>query len=152
MINRLFKIINSKFSRFFKFVFFLRYLFVIFFISMVSFLVIPSFFDYKKKEEIIKLYLIKKYSLGIEKIDNVEYQFLPVPQLILENLKGNLYSEETNIKTQKLILYPKFLSLYNYKNFDLKKIKFNNSQLIVDSKKINLLSKSLRLLKKKIKF
>ena len=100
MINRLFKIINSKFSRFFKFVFFLRYLFVIFFISMVSFLVIPSFFDYKKKEEIIKLYLIKKYSLGIEKIDNVEYQFLPVPQLILENLKGNLYSEETNIKTK----------------------------------------------------
>ena len=99
---------------------------------MVSFLVIPSFFDYKKKEEIIKLYLIKKYSLGIEKIDNVEYQFLPVPQLILENLKGNLYSEETNIKTQKLILYPKFLSLYNYKNFDLKKIKFNNSQLILD--------------------
>ena len=115
MINRFFKIINSKFSRFFKFVFFLRYLLVIFFISMVSFLVIPSFFDYKKKEEIIKLYLIKKYSLGIEKIDNVEYQFLPVPQLILENLKGNLYSEETNIKTQKLILYPKFLSLYNYK-------------------------------------
>ena len=152
MINRFFKIINSKFSRFFKFVFFLRYLFVIFFISMVSFLVIPSFFDYKKKEEIIKLYLIKKYSLGIEKIDNVEYQFLPVPQLILENLKGNLYSEETNIKTQKLILYPKFLSLYNYKNFDLKKIKFNNSQLIVDSKKINLLTKSLINLDKKFYF
>ena len=106
----------------------------------------------KKKEEIIKLYLIKKYSLGIEKIDNVEYQFLPVPQLILENLKGNLYSEETNIKTQKLILYPKFLSLYNYKNFDLKKIKFNNSQLIVDSKKINLLTKSLINLDKKFYF
>ena len=66
---------------------------------MVSFLVIPSFFDYKKKEEIIKLYLIKKYSLGIEKIDNVEYQFLPSHNLFWK-IKRELYSEETNIKTQ----------------------------------------------------
>ncbi len=152
MINRFFKIINSKFSRFFKFIFFLRYLFVIFFISIVLYLAIPSFFNYKKKEEIIKLYLIKKYSLEIQKIDNVKYQFLPVPQLILENLSGNLYSEVTNFKTQKLTLYPKFLSLYNHKNFDLQKIKFDNSELTVDYKKIYLLTKSLINLDKKFFF
>ena len=152
MINRFFKIINSKFARFFKFVFFLRYLLVIFFTSIVLFLTIPSFFDYKKKEEIIKLYLIKNYSLGIEKIDNIKYHFLPVPQLILENLKGNLYSKGINLKTQKLILYPEFLSLYNYKNFNLKKIKLNNSELIVDSKKTNLLIKNLINLDKKFYF
>ncbi len=152
MINRGFKIINSKFSRFFKFVFFLRYLFIIFFTSIVLFLAIPSFFDYKKKEEIIKLYLIKKYSLEIQKIDYVKYQFIPIPQLILKNLSGNLYSDEINFKTQKLILYPKFFSLYDYKNFDLRKLKFNNSELIVDSKKINPLAKSLINLDKKFYF
>ena len=49
MINKFYKIVNIKFSRFFKFIFFLRYLFAIFFISLGLFLLIPQFFDYKKK-------------------------------------------------------------------------------------------------------
>ncbi len=152
MINRIYKIINSKFSRFFKFVFFLRYLFLIFFVSLVLFLVIPYFFDYKKKEEIIKLYLTKNYSLEIQKLDHIKYQFFPVPQLILDNISGNFYSKEKNLKTEKLILYPKLLSLYNYKNFDLNKVKFDNSRLNIESEKIILITKSLINLKKKFNF
>ena len=104
MINRIYKIINSKFSRFFKFVFFLRYLIVIFFVSAVLFLTIPYFFDYKKKEEIIKLNLIKSYSLEIQKVDDIKYEFFPLPHLILVNVNGKLYSDETNLKTQILVL------------------------------------------------
>lgn len=152
MINRIYKIINSKFSRFFKFVFFIRYLIVIFFVSVVLFLIIPCFFDYKKKEEIIKLNLIESYSLEIQKIDHINYKFFPSPHLILGNVNGNLYSDETNLKTQRLILYPKLFSIYNYKNFDLRKIKFKNSKLELDSRKSNLFTKNLINLRRKFYF
>ena len=152
MINRIYKIINSKFSRFSKFVFFLRYLFVIFFVSVVLFLITPYFFDYKKKEEIIKINLIKSYSLEIQKLDYIKYKFFPLPHLILGNVNGNLYSDKTNLKTERLILYPKLFSIYNYKNFDLRKIKFDSSKLVIQSSKSNLLIKNLVNLRKKFYF
>ncbi len=152
MINRIYKIINSKFSRFFKFVFFIRYLIAIFFVSVVLFLITPFFFDYKKKEELIKLNLIKSYSLKIQKVDHIKYKFFPLPHLILSNVNGNLYSDETKLKAQRLILYPKLLSIYNYKNFDLRKIRFNSSKLEIESSKSSMLIKNLINLDKKLYF
>ena len=152
MINRIYKIINSKFSRFFKFVFFIRYLIVIFFVSVVLFLTIPYFFDYKKKEEIIKFNLIKSYSLEIQKVGDIKYEFFPLPHLILGNVNGKLYSDEVNLKTQRLVLYPKLFSIYNYKKFDLRKIKFNSSKLEIESRKTNLFVKNLINLNKKLYF
>ena len=54
MINKFFKIINNKYSRIIKFVFFLRYLFGVF-LSITLFLIIPKFFDYKKKQTLSKI-------------------------------------------------------------------------------------------------
>ena len=65
MINKFNKIINNKFSVFFKFVFFLRYLFLIFFVATVLFLSIPGFFDYEKRKPVIKNYLHQNYGLKI---------------------------------------------------------------------------------------
>ena len=73
MINKIQKIINNKFSGFFKFVFFLRYLFLIFFVSILLFLLIPYFFDYKKKYLVIDSYMSNNYGLDIKNIDNIEY-------------------------------------------------------------------------------
>ena len=79
MINKFFKIVNNKYSRFFKFVFFIRYLFIIFFVAFSLFLIIPVFFDYKKKESNIKNYLLKNYEIDVKTIENINikfYQFL----------------------------------------------------------------------------
>ena len=65
MINKIYKRIHNKYSTLFKFIFFLRYLFGIFFISVVLFLLIPHFFDFKKKDEIIKNYLLESYGLKL---------------------------------------------------------------------------------------
>ena len=67
MINKLFKTIHNKYLLVFKFLFFLRYLFVIFFVSFALFLIIPKFFDYEKKENIIKNYLLENYDLKVKK-------------------------------------------------------------------------------------
>ena len=64
MINKIYKIIHNKYSRFLKFFFFLRYVFAIFLISIFFFLLIPKFFDYENKQDIIKEYFEKKNISG----------------------------------------------------------------------------------------
>ena len=54
MINKIYKTINNKYSKFFKFFFFLKYVFAIFLIAVLLFLSIPKFFNYEKKQEILK--------------------------------------------------------------------------------------------------
>ena len=122
MINKIQKIINNKFSGFFKFVFFLRYLFLIFFVAILLFLLIPYFFDYKKKYLVIDSYMSNNYGLDIKNIDNIEYKSFPSPRLVITNISSDFFSTETNFKTEKLIIYPKILNIYNYSNYELRKV------------------------------
>ena len=152
MINKIYKIINNKFSRFFKFIFFLRYLFAIFFVAMVLFLFIPHFFDYKKKEEIIKSYLSQNYNLDIIKLDNIKFISFPTPNLEIDNLISNFSSGRANLEVKKLKIYPKLLSIYNYDNFKAKKIKLENSQIVIDIKNISFIKKNIFDSNKRINF
>ena len=81
MLNKFFKIIHNKYSTLFKFIFYLRYLFGIFFISAVLFLFIPHFFDFKKKDAVIKSYLLKKYDIKLNKYESIKYNSLPRPYI-----------------------------------------------------------------------
>ena len=131
MINRFYKTIHIKFSSFLKFVFFLRYLIAIFFVATMIFLTIPQFFDYKKKENIIKVYLSKYYGLEIKKMDDIKFKSFPLPHLEINNLVSDFFVENTYLKTQKLKIYPKLLNIYNYENFNVDKIFFVNNNLEV---------------------
>ena len=68
MINKIYKIIHNKYLKFFKLFLFLRYIFLIFFIAISLFLLIPKFFDYEKKKDIIQNILIKDYDIELIKI------------------------------------------------------------------------------------
>ena len=152
MINKISKIINNKYSRFFKFVFFLRYLFLIFFVAITLFLTIPLFFDYKKKEQLIKDYLNQNYNLEIKKIESIKFHPFFLPHLKLENLSSNFYSKKKNFEVKKITIYPKLFSIYNYQNFDIKKIKIEDSNLKLNTEDAKLLAKRIFKLKKKIYF
>ena len=152
MINKIYKIINNKFSRFFKFIFFLRYLFTIFFVATVFFLLIPNFFDYQKKEEIIKSYLSQNYNLDIKKLGSIKFFSFPTPNLEIDNLTSNFSSDTANLEIQKLKIYPTLLSIYNYDNFEAKKIRLENSHLVTDIKKLGFIKKNIFDLNKKIYF
>ncbi len=151
MINKTLKLINNKFSRYFKFVFFLRYLFVIFFVALVIFLSIPHFFDYKKKEIFIKNYLLKNYSLNIQTIENIKFRSFPLPNLTISSIVSNYYSDDNNLKIQELIIYPELFSIYNYSNFQSRKIKLKNNDLKINFKDIKVI-KSIFNLERKIIF
>ena len=143
MINKIYKIINNKFSRFFKFIFFLRYLFAIFFVAIVLLVTIPQLFDYKKKQYVIFSNLSNSYGIDIEKIGSIKFKSFPIPHLQINNLTANYLSEETKLQVEKLLIFPKLISIYNYDNFKVRKIKLLKSIIKTDIKKITLLNKKI---------
>ena len=152
MINKIYKSIHNKYSRLFKFLFFLRYLAVIFFIFLILFLTIPNFFDYEKKEVIIKSYLLKNYDLKINSYENIKYNSLPTPHLELQNVDLDLNSNNLKLNSKKLNIYLKLMSIYNFDNLEVKKIIFNNSDLTFDVVNLKILTDYIYRLKKKLSF
>ena len=152
MINKTYKRIHNKYSTFFKFIFFLRYLFVIFLIFIALFLIIPNFFDYKKKDGIIKNYLLKSYDLELNNYDNIKFHSLPTPNLEFQNASINFKSTNVNLKTQSLVIYPELVKIYNYENFEAKKIIFNNSKISIKENELKVLSNYIYKLKNKLVF
>lgn len=152
MINKIYKAINNKFSRFFNFVFFLRYFLLFSFITLVLFLSIPQLFDYKKREETIKKYLSKNYGIQIDALNKIEFNSFPVPHLELESLLSNLNSKSIKIKTEKLIIYPKIFSIYNIDDFDVRKINFLNNNIKMNLQDLKFFSNNIFKLDKKISF
>ncbi len=152
MINKIYKTIHNRFSIFFKFVFFIRYLFVVFFVATFLFLIIPLFFDYKKKETFISGPLFQSYGLKINEIETIKYQPFPAPHLQLINSSGNLFSNDFDVKINNLILYPSLSSIYNFSDYQIHKIRLNKSRLEVDANQINGLIKKLLSLENKIFF
>ncbi len=150
MINKIYKTTHNSFSIFFKFVFFIRYLFVVFFVAILLFLIIPYFFDYKKKDKIISDYLHQIYELNINEIETIKYHAFPVPHLKIINSLGNLFSKDINIKIDKLILYPSFLSIYNFNDYQIKKIILIENKIKIDNNHIRKFTEELLSLKKKL--
>jgi len=150
MINRLNKIIHNKYSKFFSFIFFLRYLFAIFIISTVLFLLIPNFFNYEKKAEIIKNDILVNYNYEIINYENIKFRAFPRPSLELKNVIINLNSLPKKLKVGYLKIYPDIISIYNYENFKSNKIVFEDSNIEIKARNLRVLIKNL--ISKKNKF
>ena len=150
MINKFYKRINNKYSTVFKFIFFLRYLIGIFFLFFVLFLVIPNFFDYKKKDEIIKNFLLESYNLKLNNYENINFNSLPTPNLEIRNASVNLNSTSIILDIENLNIYPGLINIYNYKNFHVKKISLNKIKTTLQVDELKILSKKIYQLKKKL--
>ena len=128
----------------------MRYVFIVFLTATVIFLTIPKFFDYKKKEAIIKNYLIINYNLVLNDYSSIEYQIFPLPNLVIKNTTLKLKDEPINFKSNNISIFLNFKNIYNYKYFEAKKILFEQNQIILninDIKKLFLFFKE-----KKYKF
>ena len=83
MINKFYKTIHNKYSNFFKFFFFLRYLFAIFLVAICLFFLIPKFFNYENKEEILKDYLLNYYDIEINDYSLIEFKIFYLYTVII---------------------------------------------------------------------
>ena len=129
MFNKTFKIIHSKYSNLFKFVFLLRYLIGIFFISILLLLFIPKFFDYSKKNQEIENFLFKNYNLQLISYERIDYKALPKPHLEIKNARL-VSSDDINLSVQLLNITPKLKNIYNFENYQASK----NSLIIIKDK------------------
>ena len=107
MINKFYKTIHNKYSRFFRFIFFLRYLFGYFCLYYLIFNN-SNFFNYEKKSEVLKDHLIKNYDFKISKYERLEYQLFPLPNFEFTNVSINLDSSPVELNVKKLKIYPNF--------------------------------------------
>ncbi len=129
MINKIYKIIHNKFSRILKFFFFLRYLFAIFFVGIFLFLLIPKFFNYEKKQDIIKNYLFDYYELEISSHSSIEFNVFPFPNLSIKNMNLKIKDKPIFINTQELDIFLNLKNIYNYENFEARKILLKNNRI-----------------------
>jgi len=133
MINKFYKTIHNKYSRFFRFIFFLRYVFALFFIATILFLLVPNYFNYEKRSETLKNYLIKNYDIKILKFEKIEFNSFPVPYIEFKNVSIQLETSPVELNVNKFRIYPKFLSIYNYQNFQSSKIVLKNSNVTFET-------------------
>lgn len=152
MINKIYKRIHNKYSTLFKFIFFLRYLFGIFFISVVVFLSIPHFFDLKKKDEIIKNYLLESYGLTLNDYEDIKYNSLPKPNLEIQNVNLSIETDSVKMSVKSLNIYPKLLSIYNYENFATNKIVLSENKVLLSDSDLKILISYIYNLKNKLTF
>ncbi len=150
MINKIYKTIHNKYLKFFRFIFFLRYLLLIFLISTTLFLIIPSYFNYEKHAEVVKTYLITNYKLEIIKYEKIKFQVLPLPNLELKNVEFNLKSPQIKLVTNNFKIYPKFLSIYNFNNFQVNKIVLKKNNISLNSSNLKFFLKHIINQKKKL--
>ena len=150
MINKFYKIINNKYYKFFRFIFFLRYLFGLFLASIVLFLLVPSFFNYEKKSEVLKDYLFKNYDFKISKYEKLEYKFYPFPNFEFKNAVVNLDSSSIELNIKKLKVYPKLINIYNFKNFQFNKIVLKSGNIALEILDFKILIKKILTQKNKL--
>jgi len=152
MINKIYKRINNKYPDFFKFLFFLRYVSAIFLIAISLFFSIPKFFNYEKKQEILKEYLVNYYGLEINNYSHIKFNVFPLPNLFLENVNLEIKDKPIKLKTKNLHIFLNFKNIYNYENFEAKKILFFENKVFLDVKNIKDLFNYFNKLKYKIDF
>ncbi len=151
MINKIFKRIFNRYSNIFKFLFYIKYLFLIFFIASLIFLLIPKFFNYEKKQIHIKNYLIKNYNLTIKENEKVQFNIFPLPNLEINKaiLDFNKVSE---IKTNKILIYPNIFRIYDFENFEANKVSIIDGKLNFKVKDFSSFYRKLINQKNKISF
>ena len=133
MINKIFKRIFDRYSNIFKFLFYIKYLFLIFFIASLTFLLIPKFFDYEKKQIYIKNYLIKNYNLTIKETEKVQFNIFPLPNLEISKVTLDL-NKVSQIKANKILIYPNIFRIYDFENFKANKVSLIDGKLNLKAK------------------
>ena len=132
MINKIYKTIHSKYWNFFKFIFFLRYVFAIFLIAISLFLLIPKFFDYEKKLEMVREYLIKNYELDVNNYSSIKFDIFPFPNLSIKNIDLKIRDKPLILKEKNLKIFLNLKNIYNFENFEAKKIIFSETKIALD--------------------
>ena len=103
---------------------------IVLFFSITIFLSIPVLFNYKSIERQIEKKIYSTFNINLKILDDVNYQFIPHPHLLIKKANLRLDSEDGNstiIKTENLKLFLSTKYLYPMSNFKLDKMEIQNA-------------------------
>ena len=150
MINKIYKRIHNRYLNLFKFFFFLRYIFVIFIISTSLFLLIPKFFNYEKKQEIVNKYLNNHFDLELVEYTSIKFKVFPLPNLSLQNVNLKIKNKPINLKSKNINIFLNIKNIYNYRNFKAEKIILNENEIYLEVDRADDLINYFKKLKHKL--
>ena len=150
MINKIYKSIHNKYSNNLEFFFYLKFVFTIFLVASSLFILVPKFFNYEKKQKIIKEYLFTNYDLEIKNFDEIKFKVFPTPNLLVDNVNYKIKDKPIIIKSNNIKIFLDLKDIYNYENFKVKKLQLINSQISIDIKNSKILINYLNQLKYKL--
>jgi len=150
MINKIYKRIHNQYSNIFKFLFYLRYVFSIFIVASVLFFLLPKLFNFEKKQEIVKDYLLSNYAIKIIDFKEINYNIFPQPNLQLNKVNIKLVHNNQVSKIENINIFLNIKNIYNLENFEAKKIFFKEMNMALDVKNLKFLISYIKELKKKL--
>ncbi len=150
MINKIYKTIHNKYLKFFKFFFFLRYVFIIFTVAVILFLFIPKFFDYEKKQDIIKEFLTNHYNLEVRDFNSIKFNIFPKPNLLIDGVNFKTQDESFSINSKKINVFLSLKSIYNLKDLKPNKVKLIDTEIEINIDNALTIIEYLNKLKHKI--
>tara|TARA_B100001057_G_scaffold480000_1_gene552332 strand:- start:404 stop:1696 length:1293 start_codon:yes stop_codon:yes gene_type:complete len=106
-------------------------------------LIIPYFFNYKDKAEIIKSHLKEIYNFEIDEMEKIKYQAFPIPRLEFKNVSIKYDSFPEKLTIQNLKIYPKLFNIYNYKNYNSNKVVLKNNSITLEASNLKILITNL---------
>ena len=90
--------------------------------------------------------------MEINTLGDIKFKSLPLPRIEISKVNSNFYANDIKIKSEKLIIFPKFLSIYNFEKFEANKVKLEDSDLPINFIRINFFIEKILKLDKKINF
>ena len=132
MIIKTYKRIHNKYSNIFKSLLFIRYVFGIFLVAITLFIVIPKFFNYEKKQDIISSFLKDNYNLEIKNYKTIKYNILPIPNLLLQNVEFKIKDQSIFLKSKKVNIFLNLNNIYDYNKFKPQKVVISENSITLD--------------------
>ena len=103
---------------------------IILFFSITIFLSIPVLFNYKSIERQIEKKFYSTFNINLKIIEDVNYQFIPQPHLLIKKANLNFDSNNTTssiIETENLKLFLSIKHLYPMSNFQFNKMEIQKT-------------------------
>ena len=132
MINKFFRRILNRQLKFFSLFLLLKHTIIFFTVITIIFFSIPKLFDYEKKKNLIKNYLLDKYTLETSNIDSIKYQIFPLPNLTLKDINFSIQDGLINSSTKNLKIYLNFKNILTLKDLNAKKLVLEDAKLEVE--------------------
>jgi hypothetical protein len=109
-------------------------------------------FDLKKKDELIKNYLLKNYGLTLSHYENIKYNSLPKPNFEIRNAYIEINQSTIPINVGSLIIYPKLYNIYDFDNLEVNEIFLDKNEILLSNTDLKELIDYIFDLKNKITF